>query len=94
MIGYNNDEIYINENPIIVDVIETTPNSTKKEVIEIVKEEYNPVSITEDIKAEIKNYEDLINLPKINGQVIRGDKRLIDYGYDTISIAELNDLLK
>ena len=92
--GYNNDEIYINENPIIVDVIEMTPNSTKKEVIEIVKEEYNPVSITEDIKAEIKNYEDLINLPKINGQEIRGDKRLIDYGYDTISIAELNDLLK
>lgn len=63
-------------------------------IIEVVEEEHDLVSITEDTKVETKNYEDLINLPKINGQEIRGDKRLIDYGYDTISIAELNDLLK
>ncbi len=92
--GYNNNKVYINENPVVVDVMEMTPDPTKEEVIEIVAEEYNLVSITEDTKVETKNYEDLINLPKINGQEIRGDKRLIDYGYDTISIAELNDLLK
>ena len=92
--GYNNDKVYINENPVVVDVMEMTSDSTKEEVIEIIAEEYDLVSITEDTKMETKNYEDLINLPKINGQEIRGDKRLIDYGYDTISIAELNDLLK
>lgn len=92
--GYNNNKVYINENPVVVDVMEMTPDPTKEEVIEIVAEEYDLVSITEDTKVETKNYEDLINLPKINGQEIRGDKRLIDYGYDTISIAELNDLLK
>lgn len=91
---YNNDEIYINENSIIVDVIETAPDSTKEEVIEIVEEKHGSVPIIEDIKVEVKNYEDLINLPKINGQEIKGNKRLIDYGYDTISITELNDLLK
>lgn len=91
---YNNDEIYINENSIIVDVIETAPDSTKEEVIEIVEEKHGSVPIIEDVKVEVKNYEDLINLPKINGQEIRGNKRLIDYGYDTISITELNDLLK
>lgn len=91
---YNNDEIYINENSIIVDVIETAPDSTKEEVIEIVEEKHGSVPIIEDVKVEVKNYEDLINLPKINGKEIRGNKRLIDYGYDTISITELNDLLK
>ena len=92
--GYNNDKVYINENPVVVDVMEMTSDSTKEEVIEIIAEEYDLVSITEDTKMETKNYEDLINLPKINGKEIKGDKRLIDYGYDTISIAELNNLLK
>lgn len=38
------------------------------------------------------DYNRLRNRPKINGTTIEGDKKLKDYGYDTLSNVELEEL--
>ena len=40
-----------------------------------------------------KNYEELRNIPKLNGVVIRGEKTLEDYGEKTITNSEIKELV-
>lgn len=86
-------EIFADE-PSAVEVLTGIHGLTKAQVLELI-EGYGAIGLTkEDIMEMVQDYEGLLNLPKINGIEIKGDKRLIDYGYDTVSNIELEDLLK
>ena len=50
-------------------------------------------TITDAISPKATNYEELRNIPKLNGVAIRGEKTLEDYGEKTITNSEIKELV-
>ena len=64
-----------------------------EEVKETITDAISPKATVTQVEGGTKNYEELRNIPKLNGVAIRGEKTLEDYGEKTITNSEIKELV-